>query len=79
MTTLFACQLFCSLLIPLTLVSNEGFLSIALVVICVLIRQQMILQQQVDYLLRQDTVSEMRKAVTARNAGLKQVERVKEV
>ena len=75
--TLYPLQILCYLLMPLSLIFNQGHLIPVLILMAVLIRRQMILEQQVVHLMGKDLIRNT--AQHWREQGLKQVAQVKGV
>jgi len=74
MTLLYAAMLLCYLIAALSLLTGQGFLCLALVVIAMLLRRVSVLEQQMQYLLHQSEVNAMRRALQGRDMSLKQPE-----
>lgn len=77
MTLLYACQLLCFFLMPLAIVTGQGFFIGPLGIIAYLIRRQAVLEQQIAYLLSKDT--QRNAAQHWRDNSVTQVPRVKGV
>jgi len=75
--TLYPLQILCYILMPLSLIFNQGHLIPVLILMAVLIRRQMILEQQVVHLMGKDLIRNT--AQLWRDQGLKQVAQVKGV
>lgn len=77
MTALYLSMLLCYALMPLSLISGQWLLVPALAVIVLLLRGQMVMRTQLDYLLLQDSVRQMANTLKKRDASLPQVKPVK--
>gem|GEM_PF-3928338 len=75
--SLYPLQILCYILMPLSLIVNQGHLIPVLILMAVLIRRQMILEQQVVHLMGKDLIRNT--AQHWREQGLKQVAQVKGV
>lgn len=77
--TLYLIMLFCYAMMPLSLITGQGLFIPVLMVIVLLLRRVMVLEQQVAYLLHQSEVRQMRSTLQGRDIGLKPLNRVKEI
>jgi hypothetical protein len=77
MTILYLAMLLCYMLMPLSLIIGQGFLIVLLAIIALLIRRQMVLEQQVAFLLHQSEVKQMRQALQGRDIQLPQMPQVR--